>query len=675
MGHRREGSSRPEWQGLTPMFFTVFEAGRASLLALEAEKKSVPEEFRCSMCQNVFKKPMRVPCCSAVFCQACIEPSTSADPVQCPICRKVSLFERLVADEELELSIERWRRDREGREDEPPRAEGVEPGRSTELEKPQVDDGGSLLLPAGTGGATVSNCVAESINVKRPPKIKRPPPPPRQVGIAEAAINSKAQQGESDGASEKKREGEEVQNLSSSAQVASSPIDGSKDEPKDGSKDEPGDGSGDALRREEDAGKESREAERRLPGPSSDEGRRKGWRASRDSSSRRKGRKRSSSPDAFMDSSDSQLTEEGSSAKRRRRLSGSPEVEGHRHRYRDEEKRRIEREDGHYGRVEEVKRALSRVCRKRRHYGDDYYRHEECLYEGEHDYRYHRLRRDEELLESENHRGRCCYVGASSSNVSSHRYREDEAAPCHHHECDCRRYRDSDSSHRHHHRHSPSRQHSAHGNHECHCRHWSGYHRYHDAEHYYDDPSGHEKEEDQPRGGEDKKKKRKKRHGRRDNQNAAHVADDPKYSADVFDDGNRYAVESKADDVVSTDPTVSSANRVARKSRKEDVPRKRASTTRPGELARDGACSSSNNGRCTEEQHRPQHHRDAPSVDHPSDQGNPKPASARNPPKQTKKKKSRSSHRRGRRRSRAHSSSHKTNDKNNNNKRLRTSHP
>lgn len=51
------------------------------------EKREIPEELLCSICKNIFKDAVMIPCCGSSFCDECIRTALlESDDNECPDC-------------------------------------------------------------------------------------------------------------------------------------------------------------------------------------------------------------------------------------------------------------------------------------------------------------------------------------------------------------------------------------------------------------------------------------------------------------------------------------------------------------------------------------------------------------------------------------------------------------
>lgn len=51
------------------------------------QKKEIPEDLLCSICKNIFKDAVMIPCCGSSFCDECIRTALlESDDNECPDC-------------------------------------------------------------------------------------------------------------------------------------------------------------------------------------------------------------------------------------------------------------------------------------------------------------------------------------------------------------------------------------------------------------------------------------------------------------------------------------------------------------------------------------------------------------------------------------------------------------
>ena len=66
----------------------------------------LPEHLKCSICHQLFDKPVQLPRCQHVFCRGCIQGWLMNGASGCPLCRKPSLIEELQKAAVVEECIE-----------------------------------------------------------------------------------------------------------------------------------------------------------------------------------------------------------------------------------------------------------------------------------------------------------------------------------------------------------------------------------------------------------------------------------------------------------------------------------------------------------------------------------------------------------------------------------------
>ncbi|KAG5669387.1 hypothetical protein PVAND_017274 [Polypedilum vanderplanki] len=92
-----------------PMSMRNFQQPQPEVLKIDVKIFEIPQNLCCSLCKDIYRKPVKTPCCGITFCHECVVKALiESDEYDCPKCQQKYIFpSELQNDEKMKMEIEK----------------------------------------------------------------------------------------------------------------------------------------------------------------------------------------------------------------------------------------------------------------------------------------------------------------------------------------------------------------------------------------------------------------------------------------------------------------------------------------------------------------------------------------------------------------------------------------